>query len=84
VVRAWRTVKAQVYRVSVRQPLPVVSIPLRKKDKEAPLDLQVLIDAVYENGRYDETDYAGDPEPPLARPDAIWADRLLREKGLRS
>lgn len=83
VVRAWRILNAQVYRVSLRQRLPEISIPLRKKDKEATLELQALIDLVYENGRYDETDYNVDPEPPLARPDAVWADKLLREKGLR-
>ena len=84
VVRAWRALNAQVYRVSLRQRLPIISIPLRKTDKEVSLDLQLLIDMVYENGRYDETDYSEDPEPPLARPDALWADQLLREKGLRS
>ncbi len=83
VVRTWRLDRAQMYRVTIRQPLPHVSIPLRKKDKEVSLELQPLIELVYENGRYDEIDYSEDPEPPLARPDAIWADRLLREKGLR-
>lgn len=83
VVRAWRVSNALVYRVSLRQPLPVISIPLRKKDKEAPLDLQALIDLIYENGRYYDTDYTEDPEPPFARSDALWAEKLLREKGLR-
>ena len=83
VVRAWRVPRAQVYRVSLRHRLPVVSIPLREKDKEVSLDLQALIDMAYENGRYFRRGYRDDPEPPLAGEDAKWADQLLKEKGLR-
>jgi hypothetical protein len=83
VVRAWRTDTAQIYRVSLRNRLPLVSIPLRQSDNEVSLDLQTLIDMVYENGRYYLRDYSEDLVPPLSDADAGWANQLLREKGLR-
>lgn len=79
VVRSWRN-----NSVSLRNRLPIVSLPLRRKDKEVPLDLQALIDQVYENGRYDETNYGSDPEPPLPAKEAAWANQLLRKKGVRT
>jgi hypothetical protein len=48
------------------------------------LQLQTLIDAAYVNGRYgDDIDCLQDPDPELTGPDAEWADRILREQGLR-
>ena len=65
--------------------LPVVKIPLRSTDADALLDLQALVNQCYENGSYDGTlNYAADPEPPLAGADAIWAEQMLGEKGLRA
>jgi len=83
VVRRGR-VSAQVYRVPLRGRLPEIRIPLRPADTDVVLDLQMLLDRGYENGRYDTTiDYRAAPQPPLQGDDAIWADELLREKGLR-
>ncbi len=84
VVRAERSSMAEVYRVALRQPLPTIRIPLRSEDPDVPLQLQTLIDAAYVNGRYgDDVDYREDPDPELTGPDAEWADRVLREQGLR-
>jgi len=83
VVRSWLPGEVELYRVSLRQALPVVQVPLRKKDPEVPLDLQALIDHAYASGRYDRTDYRQEPDPPLTKQDADWADRLLKENGLR-
>ncbi len=74
---------AEVYRVSLREPLPTIRIPLRKRDADVHLNLQDLIAKSYENGRYDDVDYKGEPIPPLDSDDARWADALLKEKGLR-
>jgi hypothetical protein len=70
--------------VSVRQPLPAIGIPLRDPDPDVTLDLGAVMNAAYEDGGYDlSVDYRKKPEPPLRREDAAWADRLLREHGLR-
>ncbi len=82
--RGWRRVEAEVYKVPLRERLPVIGIPLRETDDDAPLDLQALIDQCYRNGGYDEdADYERDPDPPLDRADARWADDLLRRAGRR-
>lgn len=67
----------EMYRVPLRDRLPTIRIPLRAGDRDVSLSLQALIDAAYENGGYDDVDYRGEPEPPLWREDADWANELL-------
>jgi hypothetical protein len=70
--------------IRLRAPLPVIGIPLRAPDADAPLDLGAVLSAAYEGAAYDlSVDYASKPEPPLAKDDAKWAEKLLRAKGLR-
>lgn len=83
VVRATNRWQAEVYRTSLREPLPAIRIPLRPSDDDVRLDLQSLIDQSYSNGGYNDIDYRRDPEPPLVGNDAAWADSLLKEKQLR-
>lgn len=74
----------EVWPIQLRQRLPRVRVPLSGEDPDVVLDLQACF-----NRRYDEAasarrlNYQGDPVPPLEPDDAEWADRLLRESGLR-
>ena len=82
--RGWQPLTVEIYRASLREPLPTIKIPLRQTDTDVLLDLQALIDQCYRNGSYEEDiDYQEDPDPPLAKADTRWAQALLREKGLR-
>lgn len=84
VLRSWQPGRAEVYRVSLRERLPAVNIPLRPTDADVVLDLQPLLERSYEMGRYDrDLDYRADALPPLSGDDAVWADALLREKQRR-
>jgi hypothetical protein len=83
VVRAARQHQAELYPIPLRSPLPSIRIPLRSRDADVRLELQPLVDTTYINGGYEDIDYTRDPQPPLEGPDTDWADRLLREKGLR-
>lgn len=83
VVRATRPSVAEVYRFPLRERLPAIRIPLRLTDPDVYLDLQSLLDQAYEDGDYATINYRRDPDPPLTGEDAEWADRLLREKGVR-
>lgn len=76
--RAWRPLAVELYRAPLRQRLPTINVPLRRKDKDVPLDLQALIEQCYERGRYDDIDYSVPPLPPLHRDDAAWAAQVLR------
>ncbi len=83
VSRCWAGSESEMYRVPLSAALPKIAIPLREADPDVVLDLQALLDLAYENGRYSDTDYSIDADPPLTGEDAEWADQLLREKGLR-
>ncbi len=75
---------ADLYLFNIPDPIPAFPLPLRPEDVEPVLDLQALINQVYDRAGYDfEIDYTAEPVPPLAEPDTAWADTLLRETGLR-
>jgi hypothetical protein len=78
VSRAGQRTRARYWPISVRQALPVIGIPLRGKDPDAPLDLGSVFRTVYDRAAYDlSLDYRQDPQPPLDAEDAAWARELL-------
>jgi hypothetical protein len=82
--RADQRTRTRFWPVSVRQPLPVIGIPLRGKDPEVPLDLGAVFRTVYDRAAYDmSVDYRKPPQPPLEGDDAKWARELLRGRGER-
>ncbi len=75
--------KGLVWPILLTQRLPVISIPLSPGDADAGLDLQLVLDSAYDRAAYDlEIDYRVAPNPPLKNETALWADALLRAKGL--
>ena len=86
--RHWRDVHAELISLArtalnkeLPQRLPSVRIPLRATDQDVLLNLQKLVEQVYENGQYDRLRYAPPCEPPLQASDEQWADELLRAAG---
>jgi hypothetical protein len=80
----WRAAdprRLAVYRMPLREPLPVIPVPLGPEDADATINLQALLDQCYRNGGYDDIDYGVPPSPPLDDDDAAWAGTLLRERG---
>ena len=78
----------EVWTVGQRDPLPRIKVPLSPDGTDVrtdvTLDLQAVLNTAYEGGRWRKRlNYERDPEPPLSPADAIWADAMLREKGLR-
>jgi hypothetical protein len=73
-----------VWPVTVRERLPRLSIPLTEEVRPVVLDLQDIVNRIYEDGVLEKgIRYDRDPIPPLTGEDAAWADALLRAKGLR-
>lgn len=73
-----------VWPANVRQRLPRFDVPLEEGVPDVVLDLQAVMDRAYDEGSYiRKTDYTQDPVPALTGDDALWADALLREQGLR-
>src|SRR5205085_1179939 len=74
----------EFWPILLTQRLPRIPIPLNPDDPDAWLDLQAVFTTVYDRAGYDFTiNYANAPTPPLRGRSAVWADRLLRDKGLR-
>lgn len=63
-----------VWPVALRDPLPVVPVPLLPPDADVPLNLQRAVNACYELVHYERLlDYAAaPPPPPLSEADAVW------------
>ena len=74
--RAGETNRREVYRPLLREPLPVIRIPLRRGEKDVFIDLQPLVNQIHEVGRYHMLDYKRLPDLPLSIADQEW----LRER----
>lgn len=79
-----RSVWFDVWACTVRQRLPRFAVPLADGDPDLVVDLQALFNRVYDEGVYARRiDYRKEPPLLLRSEDVLWADALLREKGLR-
>jgi len=74
----------KLFGASLREPLPVIPIPLRPTDRDVSLNIQQIIDLVYDRGRYAKLSYLTDPDPPFSPDDSAWVDELLRGQGRRT
>ena len=73
--------RAKLFTFNLRQPIPVVPIPLLPEDAEPELDLGALVRALYSRARFDlRLNYSKPPVPPLSKAKADWA-RTIVEKG---
>ncbi len=72
------------WAMPLRNPLPVIGLPLTEGFADVPIDLQAVFATLYDAGPFARrVDYREEPEPPLGADDTAWADTLLRTKGLR-
>jgi len=78
--------KADLYAFNVRDRIPVIPLPLTtESDPEPMIPFQELLHTVYDRGSYDLViDYSCEPVPKLSKADAVWADGVLKEQGLRT
>lgn len=63
--------------IGLRDPLPVVPIPLGESDAARPLDLQAALHHVYDAARYGNYIYEGVSQPPLNAADEAWARQII-------
>ena len=70
-----------LYLFNLPDMIPQFPLPLRAGDVEPIVDLQALVNGVYDRAAYDfRIDYTATPVPPLSEADATWADGLLEER----
>lgn len=77
VSRAEDRPRAGLWPVGLRDRLPLIPVPLRGPDPDARVDLQAILDRVYDAYGYEDFLYDGAPDPPLGEADALWARSLI-------
>jgi hypothetical protein len=77
VSRAEERPAAGFWPLGLREPLPVVPVPLRPPWPDARLELQAILHTVYDRAYYKDYIYAGAPQPALGAADAAWAAALV-------
>jgi hypothetical protein len=80
VSRAEDRPEVDVWPIGLRDPLPVVPIPLLKPDPDISLDLKAVLDHTYDAVALGHRIYLHDPEPPLDPADAAWAKRFVPKR----
>lgn len=66
-----------LWPLRLRDPLPVIPVPLRAEDPPAWIDLQAVLHRIYDAAGYEDDIYTGTPQPPLAPDDDAWAKQLI-------
>jgi hypothetical protein len=75
---------ADLYPFNLPDRIPAFPLPLRGEDAEPLVDLQELLNDIYDRAACDfRIDYNAEPAPALAESYAVWVDSLLRERELR-
>ena len=78
VSRHQRLPKVDVYGWTLREPLPGVPVPLHGRDPDAIVDLQAVLNTVYDESGYEASlDYEQAVVPPLTPADARWVEQVL-------
>jgi hypothetical protein len=74
----------RVWKAHFRHRLPVIPVPLSDPDPDLSLDLQPLLDGIYELGRYHERiDYTRPLAPALSEADEAWFREQLHDRPAR-
>jgi hypothetical protein len=84
VSRADQRPKTRVWPIDLESPLPTIPVPLRKKREEVPLDLQKVVDEIFDKAGYDSViNYRKPPKMELNETERAWLDQRLRTAGVR-
>ncbi len=70
----------EAYFLNLADPLPVLPVPLRKDDGDAPLDLQHCFSEAYDGGSFvrETRFYNAPPDPPLPPAADEWANARIQ------
>lgn len=77
VSRAEDRPRVGVWPVRVRERLPKIPVPLIAPDPDLSLDLQEMLDLVYDRSQYGQQIYRRPVTPPLSAADAEWAKQFV-------
>jgi len=69
--------RADFWPIRLREPLPLIPVPLRPPDADAQLDLQAVLHHIYDAARYGQYIYEEAPQPALRAADETWAQQFI-------
>jgi hypothetical protein len=80
VSRSYQRPDCEAWPLSVRDPLPVLPVPVHLPDRDVQLDVGQALRVAYERARYDlRINYSVPPVPRLRTSDAEWARSLIEK-----
>ncbi|MEX2315690.1 MAG: DUF4058 family protein [Pirellulales bacterium] len=79
VSRSYDRPRVELWPMRLRDPLPLVPVPLRIGDRDATLSLGQLLHDQFDAAGYEDYVYRTNPQPPLAAGDATWAEDMSRK-----
>lgn len=75
---------ADLYAFNLQNVIPSFSLPLRSNDREPVINLQELLNEIYDVSGYDLVlDYNQEAVPSLSEEDKVWVDGVLKKQGFR-
>jgi hypothetical protein len=78
VSRGYRRPDADLYIFGLKDPIPAFPVPLREKDPEPIVDLQRLLNEVYQRARFDlAIDYSQPVKLALSPEEANWVKEII-------
>jgi hypothetical protein len=81
VAKAKKSQLCQAWPSHFQRPLPTIPGPLARPDPAIPLNLQPMIEDIYQRYRYERSlDYTKPLTPPLDAEQAAWLDQQLRAR----
>lgn len=79
-----RPKQQEVYPIQLQKRLPIISVPLGRKDADVALDLQAAFTRVWLEGPYPELlNYDGLPPGEMTPEETKWCGQKLRQAGMR-
>lgn len=76
--------QADLYGFNLPDPVPMFPLPLKKPDEHVVVNLEELLQTIYEQGSFDlAINYGQLPNPTLSAENSVWVDQLLKAEGLR-
>lgn len=76
--------KAKLYGFNLPDEIPEFLVPLRAGEPEPIINLNLLLNEIYDQGSYDlRINYSRPPIPTLSEADMAWVNERLQQQGLR-
>jgi hypothetical protein len=78
VSRSYERPRVELWPFGLRDPLPLIPVPLRLGKSDATVDLGLLFREQFDAAGYENYVYRTGPQPALAAADLAWAEELVR------